>query len=99
MIAMRSTDKMNLEKELPQRKRAASPNKLVMMREDLRICKWEREKSIRYHHSTGGPPLKRQPATVDIQDNPASISYYQEPPPELKWDKERRGPAPWRSLE
>jgi len=36
---------------------------------------------------------------VDIQDNPASISYYQLPPPELKWNKERRGPAPWRSLE
>jgi hypothetical protein len=42
---------------------------------------------------------QEQPTTVDIQDNPASISYYQAPPPELKWDKERRGPAPSRSRE
>jgi hypothetical protein len=28
---------------LPQRKRAASPNKLIMMREDLRICKSENQ--------------------------------------------------------
>jgi hypothetical protein len=36
--------KNELEQELPQRKRAASPSKLVMMREDLGICKSEREK-------------------------------------------------------
>jgi hypothetical protein len=35
--------KNELEQELPQRKRAASPSKLVMMREDLGICKSERE--------------------------------------------------------
>src|SRR5437016_4916667 len=43
-IAMRSTEKMNLEQESPQQKRAASTNKLVMMREDLRICKSARKK-------------------------------------------------------
>src|SRR6266513_6417780 len=41
---MRSTVRMNLEQELPQQKRAASPNKLVMMREDPRICKSQKAK-------------------------------------------------------
>src|SRR6266853_146432 len=39
--------KMNLEKELPQRKRAASPNKQIMMREDLRICKSKGQEQAR----------------------------------------------------
>jgi hypothetical protein len=59
MIAKRSTEKMNLEKELPQRKRAACPNKLVMMREDLRICKSDREKSLRYQLGSGGTTRKK----------------------------------------
>src|SRR5713226_5873192 len=33
--------------ELPQRKRAASPNKLIMMREDFRICKSEWQQQAR----------------------------------------------------
>src|SRR5438309_9126425 len=32
---------------LPQRKRAASPNKLIMMREDLTICKLKRQQRAR----------------------------------------------------
>jgi hypothetical protein len=38
---------IHLEKELPQRKRAASPNELVMMREDTGICKSQAEKGDR----------------------------------------------------
>src|SRR5712692_9854650 len=40
--------KMNLELELPQQKRAASPNKLTMMGEDLRICKSKRHEQARF---------------------------------------------------
>src|ERR1700682_3493077 len=42
--------RMNLEQELPQRKRAASPSKQIMMREDLGICKSEHEKSRHCRH-------------------------------------------------
>jgi len=42
---------------------------------------------------------KSHPAAVDIQDNRASIRYFREPPPGLKWEKQDRGPAPSRSLE
>src|SRR5258708_31900805 len=37
---------MNLERELPQQKRAASPNKLIMMGEEGGICKSERKKTL-----------------------------------------------------
>src|SRR5207249_9402700 len=46
-IRMRSTVRLNSKQESPQRKRAASPNKLVMMREDPRICKSQQAKRSR----------------------------------------------------
>src|SRR6266478_4744457 len=45
-IARRSTEKMNLGQEVPQRKRAASPNKQIIMRDAAKICKSRPQKII-----------------------------------------------------
>jgi hypothetical protein len=77
--------KMKLGQELPQRKRAASPNKLVMMREYLRICKSEQEKSqpAIIEPEVHFAELPHQVA-IDIQDNRTLIGDYREPPSEVK---------------
>jgi hypothetical protein len=72
---------MNSEQEHPQRKRAASPNKQIIMRDAAKICKSERE-----NHLT--PASEQQEANskiaadgVDIQDNRILIWHYHEPSP------------------
>ena len=63
MLAIRPTEKMNLEKDCGSGSLPRPQNKLVMMREDLRICKsereMEREKSLRYRLCAGDTPRKK----------------------------------------
>jgi len=75
---------MNLEQEIPQRKRAASPNKQIMMREDTGICKSEREDSL---HSVPAPATNGSnghATGVDIQDNRPAIWQHPELAPGLE---------------
>jgi len=75
------------EQELPLRERAASPSKLVMMREDLRICK----SGVKNHPTRPMMPVLAAhnclPGAVDIQDNPTAIHHQREPSSELQLDK------------
>src|SRR6266480_4125047 len=99
MLAIRPTEKMNLEKELPQRERAASSKQSSNDEgrpQDLQIGEGNGAGKI-----TPLPALRRRhasqkshPPAVDIQDNRVSIRSYQEPPPELKWDKNAEGLRP-----
>ena len=75
---------MNSEQEHPQRKRAASPNKQIIMRDAAKICKLGAK-------NQATPPLKRDAgssritgAGVDIQDNRILIWQAYEPSPGLK---------------
>jgi len=69
---------------MPQQKRAASPNKQIIMRDAAKICKSERENHVTpaVEQETGSSKSAR--ASVDIQDNRTLISHYLEPSAELK---------------
>jgi hypothetical protein len=76
--------KMKLEQELPQRKRAASPNKQIMMKDAVEICKSDRKNSPHLRTMNRKRGRKKAAAAVDIQDNPDLIWHYLEARPELK---------------
>jgi len=77
-------EKMNSEQALLLRKRATSPNKLVMMREAHGICKSsERRQALLRRVGS----KKARPVPVNIQDKGAVIGRFPEQPSELKWDK------------
>src|SRR5260370_18742065 len=67
-IARRSTEKMNLGQEMPQRKRAASPDKQIIMRDAAKICKSKPQKII-------SPPGQRRSGQfpVDLSSTGAAI--------------------------
>jgi hypothetical protein len=76
---------MKLERELPQRKRAASPNKQIMMKDEAKICKSKQNNDISpgYEAETGGQCETRHDH-CDIQDNRLLILHRQQALPELK---------------
>jgi hypothetical protein len=79
-------EKMKSEKELLQRKRAASPNKLVMMREERTICKLRGKRICLPPRIEPGRIIEHR-APVDIQDKGAVIGRFPGHAPELKWNK------------
>jgi hypothetical protein len=62
-------EKMNLEQDLPQRKRAASPNKQIIMRDAAEICKSDSARHpfrrMQGHMPTPAP----SGIPVDVHDN------------------------------
>src|SRR3984893_7969762 len=65
---------MNSEQELPQRKRAASPNKQIMMREDLRICKSKGQEQARLCERSFVGRQEFPDGSVFLPENPGAES-------------------------
>ena len=72
---------MNSEQEHPQRKRAASPNKQIIMRDAAKICKSERENHVALASEQQTAGSKIATCGVDIQDNHPLIWQDREPSP------------------
>ena len=72
---------MNSEQEHPQRKRAASPNKQIIMRDAAKICKSERENHVASGSKQQTAGSKIATYGVDIQDNHPLIWQDREPSP------------------